>query len=335
MHMVEKVRAKRRVTSADVAAASGVSRATVSYVLNGVAGQSISEATKIRVVEAAKSLGYVRSAVGVALRRGRSELVLLDTSGLPRGFNVGEYTRSFAEVLRGAGAVVLEHTSAGARGELEAVVSAASPFAVVSSKPVSKLEEARLRAAGVELISGIDFGKNRDLRKPLATSAGRLQAELLFSRGRSLLSYMTSSSSHQSDSAKYRIEGFRARCLELGLRDPEIVEGSSEIERMVVDLRKLIDSGVKGIATFDDELAFAVLAAFDRMGVSVPDQVAVMGVDDIPLAKYAIPALTTLKLDTKAMGVGLATELLRAMGREVSLQSPEEVSYQLVQRSTT
>lgn len=332
--MVEKVRAKRRVTSADVAAASGVSRATVSYVLNGVAGQSISEATKIRVVEAAESLGYVRSAVGVALRRGRSELVLLDTSGLPRGFNVGEYTRSFAEVLRGAGAVVLEHTSAGASGELDAVVSSASPFAVVSSKPVSKLEEARLRAAGVELISGIDFGKNRDLRKPLATSAGRLQAEFLFSRGRSILSYMTSSS-HQSDSAKYRIEGFRARCLELGLRDPEIVEGSSEIERMVVDLRKLIDSGVIGIATFDDELAFAVLAALDRMGISVPDQVAVMGVDDIPLAKYAIPALTTLKLDTKAMGVGLATELLRAMGREVSLLSPEEVSYKLVHRSTT
>ena len=332
--MVERVRARRRVTSADVAAASGVSRATVSYVLNGVAGQSISEATKIRVAEAAKSLGYVRSAVGVALRRGRSELVLLDTSGLPRGFNVGEYTRSFAEVLRGAGAVILEHTSAGANGELEAVVSSASPFAVVSSNPVSKLEEARLRAAGVELISGIDFGKKRDLRKPLATSAGRLQAEFLFSRGRSILSYMTSSS-HQSDSTNYRLEGFRARCLELGLRDPEIVEGSSEIERMMVDFRKLLDSGVIGIATFDDELAFAVLAALDRMGISVPNQVAVMGVDDIPLAKYAIPALTTLKLDTKALGVGLATELLRAMGREVSVLSPEEVSYQLVQRSTT
>lgn len=335
MHMVEKVRAKRRVTSADVAAASGVSRATVSYVLNDVAGQSISEATKIRVIEAAKSLGYVRSAVGVALSRGRSELVLLDTSGLPRGFNVGEYTRSFAEVLRGAGAVVLEHTSAGATGELEAVVSSASPFAVVSSKPVSKHDEARLRAAGVELISGIDFGKNRDLRKPLATSAGRLQAEFLCSQGRSILSYITSSPSHQSGSANYRVEGFRARCLELGLRDPEIIQGSSDIETMVSDLRRLIDSGVIGIATFDDELAFAVLAALDRMRVSVPDDVAVMGVDDIPLAKYAIPALTTLRLDTRALGVSLATELLRAMGRELPLLSPEEVSYQLVQRSTT
>lgn len=334
MHMVEKVRAKRRVTSADVAAASGVSRATVSYVLNDVAGQSISEATKIRVVEAAKSLGYVRSAVGVALSRGRSELVLLDTSGLPRGFNVGAYTRSFAEVLRGAGAVVLEHTSAGATGELEAVVSSASPFAVVSSKPVSKHEEARLRAAGVELISGIDFGKNRDLRKPLATSAGRLQAEFLCSQGRSILSYITSSPS-QSGSANYRIEGFRTRCLELGLRDPEIVEGSSDIETMVVDLRRLIDSGVIGIATFDDELAFAVLAALDRMRVAVPDDVAVIGVDDIPLAKYAIPALTTLRLDTKALGASLATELLRAMGRELPPPSPEAVSYQLVQRSST
>lgn len=333
--MVEKVRAKRRVTSADVAAASGVSRATVSYVLNGVAGQSISEATKLRVIEAAKNLGYVRSAVGVALTRGRSELVLLDTSGLPRGFNVGEYTRSFAEVLRGAGAVVLEHTSAGASGELEAVVSSASPFAVVSSKPVSQHEEARLRAAGVELISGIDFGKNRDLRKPLATSAGRLQAEFLFSRGRSVLSYMTSSPGHQSNSANYRVEGFKARCLELGLRDPEVVEGSSEIERMVLDLWRLIDSGVVGIATFDDELAFAVLAALHRMGISVPGQVAVMGVDDIPLAKYAIPGLTTLNLDTKALGVSLATDLLRAMGRELPLESSEEVSYKLVQRSTT
>ena len=68
--------ARRRPTSADVARLAAVSRATVSYVLNDTPHQSIPEATRRRVLDAAAELGYTPSAAARALRSGRSDIVL-------------------------------------------------------------------------------------------------------------------------------------------------------------------------------------------------------------------------------------------------------------------
>jgi DNA-binding LacI/PurR family transcriptional regulator len=79
----------RRVTSADVARVAGVSRATVSYVLNDTPHQTISAATRTRVFEAASSLGYAPSAAARALRTGRSDVVLCLLPDWPIGPEVG------------------------------------------------------------------------------------------------------------------------------------------------------------------------------------------------------------------------------------------------------
>ena len=73
---------KKRPTAADVARLSGVSTATVSYVLNRTAGQTIPEATRDRVLSAAHELGYVPSAFAQALARGASRGVILHFSEL-------------------------------------------------------------------------------------------------------------------------------------------------------------------------------------------------------------------------------------------------------------
>src|SRR4051812_10769267 len=67
----------RRVTSSDVARVSGVSRTTVSYVLNDTPGVSISAPTRAHVLATAKDLGYTPSAAARTLRTGRSEVVLV------------------------------------------------------------------------------------------------------------------------------------------------------------------------------------------------------------------------------------------------------------------
>jgi DNA-binding LacI/PurR family transcriptional regulator len=64
------------VTGAEVAKAAGVSAATVSYVLNSTPGQTIPEATRARVLEAAARLGYQRNAAARSLRVGRSDVVV-------------------------------------------------------------------------------------------------------------------------------------------------------------------------------------------------------------------------------------------------------------------
>ena len=80
-----------RVTLNDVAAASGVSRATASFVLRDSPGQSISAATKDRVREAARALGYVPNGVARALREGTSRIVVLAIDPAMEG----NYARSY------------------------------------------------------------------------------------------------------------------------------------------------------------------------------------------------------------------------------------------------
>src|SRR5918998_6487296 len=90
----------QRVTSADVAKAAGVSRATVSYVLNGVHDR-ISEPTRERVYDAAERLGYVPNAVASALRAGRTEIVLLAVPSWPLGPAVAGRGAAGGAALRG------------------------------------------------------------------------------------------------------------------------------------------------------------------------------------------------------------------------------------------
>ena len=80
-----------RVTLNDLAAASGVSRATVSFVLRDSPGQSISAATKDRVREAARALGYVPHGLARALREGTSTIVVLAIDPALEG----NYARSY------------------------------------------------------------------------------------------------------------------------------------------------------------------------------------------------------------------------------------------------
>ena len=96
------------MTSADVAAAAGVSRATVSYVLNGVHDR-ISERTRERVFDAAERLGYVPNAVASALRAGRTEIVLLALPSWPLGPAVAEWVSAGVAALEELGYTPLVH----------------------------------------------------------------------------------------------------------------------------------------------------------------------------------------------------------------------------------
>ncbi len=82
--------ATRRVTSADVARHAGVSRATVSYVVNDVADAGISAETKERVLAAAAELGYSQYGPGRALKSGRSDVVLFVLNDMPVGHAINQ-----------------------------------------------------------------------------------------------------------------------------------------------------------------------------------------------------------------------------------------------------
>jgi transcriptional regulator with XRE-family HTH domain len=93
----------RRPTSADVAHRAGVSRATVSYVLNNVAHQSISDATRQRVRAAAAELDYTPHVAAQTLRAGESKLVLFINTGVPYGTNLSTMVAALASDVAASG----------------------------------------------------------------------------------------------------------------------------------------------------------------------------------------------------------------------------------------
>src|SRR3954449_3693311 len=102
----------RRVTSADVARLAGVSRATVSYVLNDTPRQSISADTRTRVLDAAAQLGYAPSAAARALRSGRSDIVLCLLPDWPIGPTVGLFLEHLSAALAAEGLTFVAHPRA-------------------------------------------------------------------------------------------------------------------------------------------------------------------------------------------------------------------------------
>src|SRR6185503_9607789 len=100
---------RNRVTSLEVAQHSGVSRATVSYVLNGTPNQTISAETRQRVLDAAERLGYTPYAPARALRSGRSDVVVFLLPEWPIGASIARLVEDLTRALVAARLTLVMH----------------------------------------------------------------------------------------------------------------------------------------------------------------------------------------------------------------------------------
>src|SRR5690349_14177814 len=142
----------RRITSADVARRAGVSRATVSYVLNATPGQSISPATRDRVRKAAAGLGYAPSAAARTLRTGRSDVVLCLLPDWPIGNEVGNLLGNLSTALAREGLTFVAHPGSREDRPIAEIWKAITPAAVLSFTDFSEPEREAMLAAGVALV---------------------------------------------------------------------------------------------------------------------------------------------------------------------------------------
>ncbi|WP_250008463.1 LacI family DNA-binding transcriptional regulator [Actinoplanes sp. M2I2] len=302
----------RRVTSADVARLAGVSRATVSYVLNDTPRQTISAGTRDRVREAAARLGYSPSAAARTLRTGRSDVVLCLLPDWPIGTEVGSNLGHLSAALARHGLTLVVHPGNHADRPIAELWKAITPAAVIAYTAFTDPEIAAMRSAGVALIALSRRDRGHELAVPQEL-VGRRQAEHLAQAGHTRLGYAYPDDPRVRFFAEPRLAGVRAVCAARRLPTPVGLTVPLDPAAAADAVRRWQATGVTGVCAYNDEVALAVLAGLRRDNRSAPDDLAVIGVDDIPAARLAGPPLTTVTTDQAVVGAHLAATVVAAM----------------------
>jgi DNA-binding LacI/PurR family transcriptional regulator len=335
-----------RVTLKDLATHLGLDPATVSVVLNEVPGRSIPQHTRERIKAAARELNYQPNHVARALRSQRALAVGVLVPELGDGYHT--------QVLRGASALLLE------QGYFYFIAQHAHEPEMVQQYAQMLLSR------GAEGLLVIDTALETTLPVPAVAVAGhrtlpgvtnvvldhRLAAELslghLRALGHTQIAFMRGQPFSSDSADRWRSTEEVAHALGLEVQSDLVVQldrdiNSPELGYPVVE--QLLRSGKRftALVAFNDLSAIGAVRALQDKGLRVPDDISVIGFDDIRGAAFHNPSLTTIRQPLEKMG-RLAAERLMAevLGpkHKPATQAPEacpEVSFapELVVREST
>jgi DNA-binding LacI/PurR family transcriptional regulator len=325
----------RRVTSADIARVTGVSRATVSYVINGVTTQSISEATRARILAAAADLGYTPYGPAQTLATGKSSLVLLVLPDWPIGHGISQLLDELERQLAENGLSLIMHRLARPGERVADAWKAIGPFAVIGLGAFDETEAQAMSSAGIEIASLMlgDPGEAAAIGRP-QTELGQIQARHLARTGHALIGYAYPDGDRLDAYSKPRLEGVRLACADLGLAEPVVLTVPQAAEAAAVAIQEWKRLGVTGVCAYNDEVALAVLAGLHKLGMRAPEDLAVVGVDNDPAGRLASPPLTTIDLNTAETARRLAALVIGPYKGEDSPRSYGPVRSDLVIRES-
>ena len=325
----------RRVTAADVAKSLGISRATVGFVLNKTRGQTISEATRKRVINEAARLGYRPHTAAQALARGRSRIILLVLPDWPIEHNMRGHIAEASTFLEEAGYSLVTYTihdTAASRPLWESL----DPDVVMGLLPFAEEEVESIRASGITNIVPVPDAHTPAWQTGPSIVAGpQLQVEHLVERGHRKIAFAAPADNRLRSLGEARLNIVTNRALELGLGDVDCRAIDRQDDSPQRAVKAWVDAGVTGVVAFNDEIAAVLAGAALRQGLDIPGDLAVIGHDDDPWGELFVPALSTIRIDVEGLGRLLALTALNAVdGREVPQEEPSAVAT-LVRREST
>jgi DNA-binding LacI/PurR family transcriptional regulator len=312
----------------DVARRAGVSRATVSYVLNDTPAQSISEQTRTAVLRAARELGYRPNSSARSLRSGRSDVVLFPLAGLEMG-------SAFGGALDACAAILIQHRLTLVTDFTEY----ASPEARVDSwlrlGPAAVIDVVlrgddptrdTLVRAGIRVLSagGITPPKSQRPIDVLSDRAREVQMQYLLDAGHRRIVQALPAAVHRANFGPGRQRAMRNAVKRSGA---DVITDDVELEResmrAAVDRWKRMKPKPTAICAYNDELAVGLLSVLAEKQMRVPDDVVVIGVDDIALASAVSPTLTTVSYSIELVGHAIADSVIAMIaGEELEADFP-------------
>lgn len=309
----------KRPTVRDVARHAGVSVATVSRAISRP--EDVKKETLERVLSVVRETGYRSNQMAVQFRTGTSRSLMVLVSDITNAF-YAEFFKGIEEHAHSAGYVLLIGDTSGD------VDAEKSYFDMLSSNkadgllwnvdgmPTKFLEREGLSAlmdAPVVACNGIDQNDLPTVRID-NDLGGRLAAEHLLGLGHRNVAQVCGPMHH--DSIRGRFEGFTNALAAAGIRVPAALTFATELgieegRRAAAQIAAL-EHRPTAVFVHNDATAIGMLHTFLKCGLSVPDDISIVGYDDMPYANAMTPELTTVRLPRRRWGAA-ACEMLIAV----------------------
>ncbi len=337
-----------RVRLRDVADRAGVSVKTVSNVVNGYV--HVAPETRARVQAVLDETGYRPNLSARQLRTGRTGVIALALPELDNPY-FAELTRFVVQAAEDFGWTVLVDQTDGRR-ERELMVSSGFRHHLIDGlilSPVALGEDDLARRSpddtpvvllGEKLAAGPADHVAID-----NVAAARAATEHLLAGGRRRVAVIghQPNSSQESGVAHLRLRGWEEALLAAGLPVPsELVAEVPTFRREdgAAAMTTLLDAGKRfdGVFCFNDTLALGALRALADRGLAVPEDVAVIGLDDVADGRFAVPTLSTVAPDKEGIArtaVGMLAERLDPGGQDIGPRDVRAAFRLVVRESTT
>lgn len=293
-----------KVTMSDVARLAGVSTMTVSNVINNRV--KVSEDARDRVLEAIRTSGYQINLSARALRSGRSQVIGLAVPQLNNPYYGMLADLLMEEAEQRGYRIAVEKTSGIAEGEVTAISQSRALhldgllLAAVEIDPL--VPPVPAQGYPIVLLGEQDLGGRFD-HIMMPNEAGTAAAtEHLIDQGCTRIAVVTDGELDRLTMITRRYNGYRAALEDRGIRpDPELRfaldslswKGARETGHRIADA----GLGVDGVVAFSDTIAMGVMRGLRDRGVRVPEDMRLIGFDDIPESAVLIPSLSTVGPD--------------------------------------
>jgi len=295
------------VTIGDVARTARVSTATVSRVLSGAARGR--PETRARVLTAARELGYHPSGIARSLKLRTTRTLGLIITDIENPF-FPELVRAVEDAARTAGYAILlcnaDDDAERERGYLDLLVERRVDGVIIAASTLGARQGEWLAEPPlpVVLVNSVPSGPRLPAIASDNRRGGQMAIEHLLGLGHEAFGHLMAP--RRNLDARDRLAGVRD-AMEAAGRDPATVTvtvgdaGVAGGERAMTELLELVPE-VTGVFAYNDLMAIGAMRAIRATGRGIPDDVSIIGFDDVALAAYVDPPLTTLGQATAEMG---------------------------------
>jgi DNA-binding LacI/PurR family transcriptional regulator len=301
----------RPPTAADVGRLAGVSRSTVSLVLNRVPDSRIPDETRERVRAAAEQLGYVPHAAASALRGGHNNLVLIPFLSRPYSPGLNVFFDALAGRLSELGYTVMSHRERIASGpDLVKQWAALRPVGVII-EPYRLDDQAReiLHKAGTRAILTSSTATSDPNAPGWVEQQGKVAAEHLIATGHDWLAAVVPRDPRLSDIGLQHLQGVERVARRHGVQVERIDLAWGPQDAFDLAQRWRRNPHASGVLAFNDEYATVLMRALLDAGIAIPGDVAIVGCENLWLCDYLRPRLTSIETHPEVLGRSLAERL--------------------------